>query len=184
MAPTPSKFYHAEPGACPYHLIIGIDRRPPNKVTCTSERNLRKNDTAETVTELADTFGVPIRVMSLILKAAKVKPDTSSRYDFHDAAEAVKRFHPGDLLPAADAAREVGIHPKQVYELVKANHLRPSLTLAAVALYAVQDVRDGIHARLALVQVARDKCRAEQSDAAKANKGKGFNRDRRTRRGA
>jgi len=184
MAPTPSKFYHAEPGACPYHLIIGIDRRPPNKVTCTSERNLRKNDGAETVSELADTLGLTVRVMSLILKAAKVAANSDHRYDFHEAAEAVKRLHTGDLLPAAEVAREVGIHPKQFYEIVKAGYVKPAMLLASIALYSIDDVRDGMHARSLKVQETKNKTKAVLAETAKANKRKGFNRDRRTRRGA
>ena len=175
MRPEPSRFYHAEPGACPYHLIIGADRRPPNKVACTSARNVRKDESTQTITELADHFGLPVRVVSLIIKAARVVQRANETYSPDEVAAAVKEHHPGpDVSIASDIAGRLGIHSKQFYVLVKTGYIRPASHLAGVAMYSLHDAEEGLHKRRLKVDDDGKARQVELDFAAKENKAKGW----------
>lgn len=175
MRPEPSRFYHAAPGACPYHLIIGVDRRPPNKVACTSARNVRKDESTESVSAFADHYGLSVTLMSLVIRSSKVKVRPNSTYRPGDVAAAMLEYYPGpDVAPSSDTAWSLGIHPKQFYELVRGGFVKPAAKLCGTALYSREAAAEGLHARRCALESKQKKLQAELDLSAKANKAKGW----------
>jgi len=175
VRPEPSRFYHAAPGACPYHLIIGVDRRPPNKVACTSARNVRKDESTESVSAFADHYGLSVTLMSLVIRAAKVRVRPNSTYRPEDVAAAMRGYYPGpDVSTMTDTACALGIHPKQFYELVRGGFINPTIKLCGIALYSREAAAVGLYARRCALDLKQKKLQAELAASAKANKAKGW----------
>lgn len=172
MRPEPSKYYHPEPDACPYHLIIGLDRRPFNTMSYNIKRKPSKHiGVNESMLSMSEKHHISLRMVALIIREAGVKARARNYYNIAEMEAAIARYYPGpNVYPVTEASTLVGASIKTIKMMVDLGYVKPATTLAGVDLFEIEAINIGLAARREDVKRAIEHDKAARAHRAALNK--------------
>jgi len=142
MRPEPSKYYKPAEDACPYHLIIGIDRRVAKPLNQAKTRTVDPLDYAG-INELAEMFQCNKIILRWLLNEYKVSNQEIDKVISFNKAEAKKIFDehypPEDYVHASNIEIMGIMSTTLTARLVKEGRLAPVMVISGNNLFSVKE---------------------------------------------